>query len=61
MMQIQVNGHAVYAYTGGKPFDATQPTVVFIHGGGFTGGDKAEQRSSSVSAVIVQSPAVDWM
>lgn len=24
--------HQVYAYTGGKPFDPTQPTVVFIHG-----------------------------
>jgi len=26
------------------------PAVVFIHGGGFTGGDKAEYRSASVSA-----------
>jgi acetyl esterase/lipase len=26
------------------------PVVVFIHGGGFTGGDKAEYRSASVSA-----------
>ncbi|MFV0679531.1 alpha/beta fold hydrolase [Ottowia sp.] len=31
-MQINVNGHHVYAYTGGKPFDPAQPTVVFIHG-----------------------------
>ena len=27
-----------------------RPAVVFIHGGGFTGGDKAEYRSASVSA-----------
>jgi len=31
-MDIAVNGHPLYAYTGGKPFVATQPTVVFIHG-----------------------------
>ena len=31
-MHIQVNGAATYCYTGGKPFDAAKPTVVFIHG-----------------------------
>lgn len=31
-MNITVNGHALYAYTGGKHFDASKPTVVFIHG-----------------------------
>jgi pimeloyl-ACP methyl ester carboxylesterase len=31
-MNITVNGHDTYAYTGGKPFDAAQPTLVFIHG-----------------------------
>ncbi|KQO24412.1 alpha/beta hydrolase [Acidovorax sp. Leaf76] len=31
-MQIQVNGSTTYCYTGGKPFDAAKPTVVFIHG-----------------------------
>jgi pimeloyl-ACP methyl ester carboxylesterase len=31
-MQLTVNGHPAYAYTGGKPFDAALPTVVFIHG-----------------------------
>ena len=31
-MHIQVNGHPLYAYTGGKPINPTQPTVVFIHG-----------------------------
>ncbi|MGE0498084.1 MAG: alpha/beta fold hydrolase [Ramlibacter sp.] len=31
-MEIQVNGHTTYCYTGGKPFDAAKPTVVFIHG-----------------------------
>ncbi|SFC12923.1 Pimeloyl-ACP methyl ester carboxylesterase [Polaromonas sp. OV174] len=31
-MQIQVNGHKSYCYTGGKAFDAAKPSVVFIHG-----------------------------
>ena len=31
-MHIPVQGHAVYAYTGGKPFNPAQPTAVFIHG-----------------------------
>lgn len=29
---LRVGGQAAYAYTGGKPFDAALPTVVFIHG-----------------------------
>ena len=32
-----------------------RPAVVFIHGGGFTGGDKAEYRSASVSADLCRS------
>lgn len=31
-MELTVNGRRAYAYTGGKPFDATLPCVVFIHG-----------------------------
>ena len=31
-MNFTVNGTAAFAYTGGKPFDPTLPTVVFIHG-----------------------------
>ena len=31
-MHISVNGHASYAYTGGKDFNPDQPTVVLIHG-----------------------------
>ena len=31
-MQLNVNGHSTYCYTGGKAFNAVQPTVVFIHG-----------------------------
>ncbi len=31
-MELQVNGSTTYCYTGGKPFDAAKPTVVFIHG-----------------------------
>ncbi len=31
-MKLQVNGHAAYAYTGGKPFDNTLPCLVLVHG-----------------------------
>jgi len=31
-MHFIVQGHATYAYTGGKAFDAGRPTVVFVHG-----------------------------
>jgi pimeloyl-ACP methyl ester carboxylesterase len=31
-MLLNVQGHAAYCYTGGKPFDAALPTAVFIHG-----------------------------
>jgi pimeloyl-ACP methyl ester carboxylesterase len=31
-MELVVNGHAAYCYTGGKPFDPAKPTVVFVHG-----------------------------
>lgn len=31
-MDFQVNGARTFCYTGGKPFDAARPTVVFIHG-----------------------------
>ena len=31
-MKINVQGHSLYAYTGGKPFNPAQPTAVFIHG-----------------------------
>ncbi len=31
-MELVVNGHATYCYTGGKAIDRKQPTVVFIHG-----------------------------
>lgn len=31
-MNLNVNGQPAYAYTGGKPFDAGLPCVVFIHG-----------------------------
>jgi pimeloyl-ACP methyl ester carboxylesterase len=29
---LTVLGHPTYCYTGGKPFDAAKPTVIFIHG-----------------------------
>lgn len=32
-MFLDVAGQQAYAYTGGKPFDPTRPTVVFVHGG----------------------------
>lgn len=31
-MDLQVDGRRAYAYTGGKPFDAALPCVVFLHG-----------------------------
>jgi pimeloyl-ACP methyl ester carboxylesterase len=31
-MQLQVNGHSSYCYSGGKPFDAAKPSLLFIHG-----------------------------
>ena len=31
-MELSVEGHATYAYTGGKTLDTARPTVVFIHG-----------------------------
>jgi pimeloyl-ACP methyl ester carboxylesterase len=31
-MLLNVQGHAAYCYTGGKPFNAELPTAVFIHG-----------------------------
>jgi pimeloyl-ACP methyl ester carboxylesterase len=31
-MKLAVQGREVYAYTGGKSFDATLPCVVFVHG-----------------------------
>ncbi len=31
-MELQVNQNTVYCYTGGKPFDASLPCLVFIHG-----------------------------
>ncbi len=31
-MELQVNGARTFCYTGGKAFDASKPTVVFVHG-----------------------------
>jgi pimeloyl-ACP methyl ester carboxylesterase len=31
-MYLKVNGHETYCYTGGRAFDASKPTIVFIHG-----------------------------
>lgn len=31
-MELTINGHKTYCYTGGKAFDAARPTVVMIHG-----------------------------
>lgn len=33
-MDLLVNGRKVYAATGGKSFDASKPSIVFIHGAG---------------------------
>lgn len=34
-MYFEVNGKQVFATTGGKPFDNSKPTVIFLHGSGF--------------------------
>lgn len=34
-MQLTVQGSQTFAATGGQPFDANLPTVVFLHGAGF--------------------------
>jgi pimeloyl-ACP methyl ester carboxylesterase len=34
-MQLSINGHEVFAATGGRPFDPALPAVVFLHGAGF--------------------------
>jgi pimeloyl-ACP methyl ester carboxylesterase len=31
-MELRLRGETVYAYTGGKPFDAQLPCIVFLHG-----------------------------
>jgi len=31
-MNLELNGHGAYAYTGGKPFDPSLPGVTFVHG-----------------------------
>jgi pimeloyl-ACP methyl ester carboxylesterase len=31
-MNMEIDGHTAYAYTGGKPFDPALPGVVFVHG-----------------------------
>lgn len=41
-------------YLPNGPDRSDRPAVVFIHGGGFTGGDKAEYRSASVSADLAR-------
>ncbi|MGB9151395.1 MAG: alpha/beta hydrolase, partial [Burkholderiales bacterium] len=33
-MQVNVNNQGVFAYTGGKAFDAALPSLVFVHGAG---------------------------
>ncbi|HUQ27590.1 MAG TPA: alpha/beta hydrolase [Usitatibacter sp.] len=34
-MNLIAQGYPAYAYTGGKPFDASLPAIVFIHGAAF--------------------------
>ncbi|MGD9943815.1 MAG: alpha/beta fold hydrolase, partial [Burkholderiaceae bacterium] len=31
-MQIELDGISYYAYTGGRPFDASRPVIAFVHG-----------------------------
>jgi len=34
-MNFIVQGYPAFAYTGGRPFDAKLPTIVFVHGAAF--------------------------
>src|SRR5678815_5164519 len=34
-MKLSVDGHAVFATTGGTHFDPAKPAVIFLHGAGF--------------------------
>jgi pimeloyl-ACP methyl ester carboxylesterase len=34
-MELKVDGHSVFATTGGHAFDPAQPAVIFLHGAGF--------------------------
>jgi len=34
-MQVSVNGRDIFVATGGREFDASQPTLVLLHGAGF--------------------------
>ena len=34
-MNFIVEGYPAFAYTGGRPFDASLPTIVFVHGAAF--------------------------
>jgi len=34
-MKLSINGHEVFAATGGRDFDAALPAIVFLHGAGF--------------------------
>jgi pimeloyl-ACP methyl ester carboxylesterase len=34
-MELEVDGRAVFATTGGMPFDPAKPAIVFLHGAGF--------------------------
>jgi len=33
-MDLKIDQHNCYIYTGSRPFDAAQPSIAFIHGGG---------------------------
>ena len=33
-MELNIDGLAVHAATGGRPFDRTLPAVIFLHGAG---------------------------
>ena len=34
-MQLSVNGRDIFVATGGREFDASQPTIALLHGAGF--------------------------
>ena len=49
-MELTVDGRKVHAATGGRPFDAGKPAVIFIHG--------ADRRSKTVNAEAGSNPTI---
>jgi len=62
-MRLSVNQTEIFTATGGKPFDASLPTVVFLHGSGLDHRSfalKAQFGSQIFSTKQVLLPLILW-